>query len=417
MENLNSVEIWLNNVAISHSNSEGTYDRYKRNLQSFCNFIGKTPQQILEEYEKSSDRDFKKKYAQLLRAFRSHLFTKQLSPNTIHSGTTAVKSFFKYNDLPLGHVPMAQQRVLYHNRDITKKEIKLILDASRPREKAFYIIMAQSGLRPHTISHLKYKHIKEDFEKKIVPCKIDVPQEIAKGKYGSYFTFIGKEGVKYLRAYLNTRPNLKDDDYLFPMQGSTERVNPKSITGLFTRTVLKLQQKGLIAVKQEVEGKPRDIRLYNLRKFFRKFAHQAGSEIRDFWMGHTVKAGVDDHYRPQDVEFHRKLYKEKAMPFLRIETHTPTETDKKITELEEENKELGTKVTELDKRIKKYEDMEKDFYHLMKDYNNWDYRLRKERESWQELIRLQQKQVEAFRDEVEKLRKEKEELEKKQKKK
>jgi integrase len=417
METFNSVEVWLNNVAISHSNSEGTYKKYRRNFQSFCDFIGKTPQQILEECEKSSDRDFKKKYAQLLRAFRSHLFIKQLSPNTIHSGTTAVKSFFKYNDLPLGHVPMAQQRVLYHNRDITKKEIKLILDASRPREKAFYIIMAQSGLRPHTISHLKYKYIKEDFEKNTIPCKIDVLQGIAKGQYHPYFTFIGEEGVKYSRAYLNTRPNLKDDDYLFPMQGSTERVNPKSITGLFTRTVLKLQQKGLIDVKQEVEGKPRDIRFYNLRKFFRKYAHQAGFEFVQFWMGHTVKAGVDDHYRPQDVEFHRKLYKEKAMPFLRIETHTPTEIDKKITELEEENKKLGTEVAALSTSIKKYKQMETDFYSLLGDYNSWDDRLKKERKSWQELIRLQHKTVEAFRDEVEKLKKEKEKLEKKQKRK
>ena len=392
METLNPVEVWLNNVAISHSNSEGTYKKYKRNLRSFCNFIGKTPQQILEEYEKSSDRDFKKKYAQLLRAFRSHLFTKQLSPNTIHSGTTAVKSFFKYNDLPLGHVPMAQQRVLYHNRDITKEEIKLILDASRPREKAFYIIMAQSGLRPHTISHLKDKHIKEDFEKKIIPCKIDVPQEIAKGQYHSYFTFIGEEGVKYLRAYLNTRPNLKDDDYLFPMQGSTERVNPKSITGLFTRTVLKLQQNGLIDVKQEVKGKPRDIRLYNLRKFFRKYAHQAGFEFVQFWMGHKVKAGVDDHYRPRDVEFHRKLYKEKAMPFLRIETHTPTETDKKMTELEDKSKVLDTHIRTLLLEREQFKE---------------------ERESWREAIRLQHEQVTAFRKEAKKLRERLEKLEKK----
>jgi len=307
-----------------------------------------------------------------------------------------VKSFFKYNDLPLGHVPMAQQRVLYHNRDITKEEIKLILDASRPREKAFYIIMAQSGLRPHTISRLKYKHIKEDFEKKIIPCKIDVPQEIAKGQYHSYFTFIGKEGVKYLRAYLNTRPNLKDDDYLFPMQGSTERVNPKSITGLFTRTVLKLQQNGLIDVKQEVKGKPRDIRLYNLRKFFRKYAHQAGFEFVQFWMGHKVKAGVDDHYRPRDVEFHRKLYKEKAMPFLRIETHTPTETDKKMTELEDKSKVLDTHIRTLLLEREQFKE---------------------ERESWREAIRLQHEQVTAFRKEAKKLRERLEKLEKKQKKK
>ena len=53
-------------------------------------------------------------------------------------------------------------------------------------------------------------------------------------------------------------------------------------------------------------------------------------------MGHTVKEGVDEHYRPTDVEFHRKLYAAKAMPFLRLETATPTETEKTIEELREQ---------------------------------------------------------------------------------
>jgi hypothetical protein len=36
------------------------------------------------------------------------------------------------------------------------------------------------------------------------------------------------------------------------------------------------------------------------------------------------------------VKFHRKLYAEKAMPFLRLETATPTETEKTIAELREQ---------------------------------------------------------------------------------
>ena len=44
----------------------------------------------------------------------------------------------------------------------------------------------------------------------------------------------------------------------------------------------------------------------------------------------------DVHYfSREDVEFQRELYREKAMPHLRIETSTPTETDKTIKNLEE----------------------------------------------------------------------------------
>jgi len=265
---LNPVETWLNNVSISHSNSKRTRVGYKRNFLHFCEFIGKTPERIMAEYEDSTDRQFKRRYAEYLRAFRSAEFQKGLAPSTISYRVATVKSFFKYNDLPLGYVPPAQMRVTYHNRDVTHEELKLIFDASRPRERAFFAISAQSGLRPVTLCSLRLKHIKEDFVKKRVPCKIDVPQELAKGKYRGYFTFISDEAVKYLEAYLNTRRNITDEDFLFVKQGTQQKANPKSLSSLFSRTLQKIHEKGLIKVEQKKRGKPRNVRLYSLRKFF-----------------------------------------------------------------------------------------------------------------------------------------------------
>ena len=351
---LDPIKVWLNNVAVSHSNSESTSNVYTRHFKAFCNFIGKTPRQILEEYKESTDRQFRRGYARLLRAFISELHQQQLSPNTINIAATTVKSFFKYNDLPLGHVPNVRKRILYHNRDITREEVNLILDASRPRERAFYTMMAQSGLRPATICSLRYRHIKEDFENGAIPCKIDIPEEIAKGKYHSYFTFIGQEGVHYLRAYLNTRPRIVDDSYLFVKQGSqNEPFTPKSVSMLFLKTLRKLHDKGLIDIKQKGERAPHDVRLYNLRKFFRKYAHQAGLEIVQFWMGHIVRVGVDEHYRPQDVEWHRKLYAEKAMPYLRMETATPIETERTIKELQQQLQQRDKELAQLRENMKK----------------------------------------------------------------
>ena len=255
--------------------------------------------------------------------------------------------------MPIGFVPAIKLRVLYHNRDITHEEIRLILDASRPRERAFYAIMAQSGLRPNTICDLKYENIREDFESNIIPCKIEIPQEIAKGKYHSFFTFICEDAVKYLKSYLIVRPDIKDEDYIFLKEGTKQRTNPKSLSALFGRTANKLKEKGKMKLKQKKENKPHDIRLYNLRKFFRKHANPAGFEFVQFWMGHTVNAGQDDHYRPRDVEFHRKLFAEKAMPHLRLETATPTETDKAITTLEEENRELKDQIERLETTMQK----------------------------------------------------------------
>ncbi|MHA2315572.1 MAG: tyrosine-type recombinase/integrase [Candidatus Hermodarchaeia archaeon] len=353
MEQLDPVETWLANVAISNSDSKSTRDLYKSNLQRFCSFIGKTPKQILEDYNSSSERELRRRYAQYIQAFGAAQSKKKLTPCTIASRIGAVKSFFKYNDLPLAFIPAPRLRVTYHNRDITHEELRLILGASRPREKAFFAIMAQSGLRPDTICNLKYWNIKEDLIHNRIPCKIEIPEEIAKGKYHSYFTFIGEEAFKYLRAYLNIRPDIADEDYLFLKQGTKQKTSPKSISNLFARTVKKLRNKGLMEVKQKGRKKPRDVRLYNLRKWFRKHAHEAGFELVQFWMGHIVRAGQEEHYRPTDVEFHRKLYAEKAMPFLRLETATPTETEKVFTTLKQENRELRDQIENLETVMQK----------------------------------------------------------------
>ena len=186
-----------------------------------------------------------------------------------------------------------------------------------------------------------------------------MPQEIAKGKYRGYFTFIGHEAVEYLKAYPHTRRRITKDDFLFVKQGTKQQANPKSFSGLFSRTLQKLQEKGLIEVEQKEIDKPRDVRLYSLRKFFRKHANQAGFEVVEFWMGHLVKTGQEEHYRPTDVEFHRTLYAEKAMPFLRLETATPTETEKTIEELKKQLEDRDKEIKAMKETMAKIEPLVK----------------------------------------------------------
>ncbi len=70
---------------------------------------------------------------------------------------------------------------------------------------------------------------------------------------------------------------------------------------------------------------------------------------------HKVRIGQEEHYRPRDVEFHRELYAEKAMPFLRLETATPTETEKTIEELKKQLAERDEEITAMKETIAKIE--------------------------------------------------------------
>ena len=277
------------------------------------------------------------------------------------------KVFFKYNDLPLGHIPQAKNGIVYHNRDITKEEIVQLMAVVKIREKAFFAVMTQSGLRPHTIKQLKLKHL-EAFDK--IPCKIEVPKEIAKGKYGSYMTFIGSDAIKYLKQYFSIRKDLSPESLLFcNYKDCNKPVNTKDVSRVFQLAAQKLEKSG--ALDYEIrKGKPSELRLYNLRKFFRKYANQMGFENVNYLMGHAV-SGSDAHYKPQDPEFYRELYKEKAMPFLRLETSDPLETENAITTMKQENRKLKNQIVELENMMKKiysrvfYEKTEQE------EHNNW----------------------------------------------
>lgn len=337
---LSVVEAWLDNVAYSHSESASTRDNYSRDLKDFCTFINASPETILKEYEATTDRVFRRRYAQLLRSWISKLSNRGYAKNSVSCKVSAVKSFFKYNDLPLAYVPVAKTQITFHNRDLAKKELVMVIKSSSTRERAFYSVMSQSGLRPGTLSRLRLRHVEPELSKGIVPCKVEVPAELSKGEFGAYFSFIGEEAIDRLKAYLATRPRLDPEDFLFVNHGSDKHLNRKSVTNIFSDTVQKLRGKGLLKFKDNRPGKPRELRLYCLRKWFRNQAAQAGVEYVNFWMGHKANYKAphipksDEHYfSREDVEFQRGVYREKAMPFLRLDEPTPTETERTITEL------------------------------------------------------------------------------------
>lgn len=336
------VGTWLTLVSYSHSQSKSTEEQYKRVWGRFSRSVGMTAKQVLADYENLGETIARKKHAQIIRAWIGQLDKERLTNTSIKVMVGAIKSFYKYNDLPLGLVPQAMGGIVYHNRDITKEEIVQVMSISKIREKAFFAVMAQSGLRPHTMKQLKLKNL-ESFDS--LPCKIEVPQEITKGKFGSHVTFIDSDAIKYLKQYLATRTDLTPNSLLFCSHtDSTKMVNVKDVSRAFRMAARKLEESG--ALNFEIrEGKPSELRLYILRKFFRKYANQMGFEHVNYMMGHTT-TGSDSSYTPKDPEWYRNLYKDKAMPFLRLESATPTETDKTIAELkrqlEERDKQVET---------------------------------------------------------------------------
>ncbi len=316
-----TIKIWLDRKC----SSENSKRSHLRDISYFIRDSGIDPDQIVAEWKRVRFNPIEKeKFLITLNETLEDYLSQIMAKKDLTIGTklklwSRVKSFFKTFHIPIEVVePKINVYTVYHNRTIEKEEIRRILDASELREKAFFLMMLESGLRPDTLVRLKYKHIKEEFEKGIIPMKIVVPAEIVKDKVGDRFTFIGEDGYKYLKEYLSTLGKLSDEDYIFqPSRKKKLKGKPlpaHTFSNYFRRLALKLN-----ITEPSVKGKPYPVRLYCLRKYFR--ANFKGDEsIREFLMGHTL--GVDVHYINRDqVERFRQVYAQ-AYPYIRVYEQT-----------------------------------------------------------------------------------------------
>jgi integrase len=359
MLTVDPVEMWLDSVDRSHSNSRHTRIGYLQLFVEFLSYVGTTAEQILNDYDVMDEKQFKRKYTPIINSYVASKAKANYAPSSQLKALSAVKSFFKYNSLPLNFIPTVNPMVVFHNRDITKEEIEEIVRNSQPREKAFYALMVQSGLRPNEICNLKV----EDFEQLLsgntpIPCLIQIRQEATKGKYSSYFSFAGKEAIDYIKEYFK-RDNrtVTLESYVFTKDDGESQTDTDLISHLFRRTVTRLKKEHKLNFKNKESeiANRNELRLYNLRKYFRNHAGQAGQDYVNFWMGHSL--GVDGHYfSGTDTEMHRNKYIEKAMPNLRIEEKAPGENEQVIITLQ---KELKSQRVENEALRKEVEEMRK----------------------------------------------------------
>jgi len=227
--------------------------------------------------------------------------------------------------------------------NITKDEINWITKNSKPREQAFYTIMRQSGLSPNTIRQLKIKHLEKIREPDTpIPCKIDIPHEIEKNRFGRHPSFIAEESVKDLKKYLTKRElqdkeKLTPESLLFTLHSKpNKQINMKEMNRAFKKTAKKIRH-----------GKSNSLQLNALREFFKRKSAEMGHSHVNYLMGNMNKA-PNGIYTPEDDEFYRKLYKELVMDSLEIEPQTPSEIKK---HLQKETQELRDRLERIERTV------------------------------------------------------------------
>jgi len=172
LQQYETVRTWINKKC----GSLETAKYYIPNLMKFCELHNTNPNEIVKEWKRIR-YDWKERERFLdewSEKIENYYASMNFAPLTKLGKISSVISFFRSYKIPIEVQTNRHTYVKYHNRDIHRDELKRILDHSDLREKTFFLVMAESGLRPSTLVQLKYRDIREDFENGTIPMKINV---------------------------------------------------------------------------------------------------------------------------------------------------------------------------------------------------------------------------------------------------
>lgn len=299
--------------------SKHTLYQYVFGVYRFSKWMDKAPDTMIRDVLENKCSGM---YVVKIDDFIGDLQAEDLAPGTINNHVKGVKVLFKVNGMGLTLPFRVPKSVRYPDRSPTPEELAQMIEVADLRDKVIVSLLALSGVRIGTLVKLQCRHVKHDLENGVAPVHMHIEAEITKGKYHDYDTFIGCEGVEYLKAYLKARSlgnerlesghkrGMPPEEIVdsFPLirnehKTMVEAISPSTvhyaIHGLYRKA-------GLI----KKCGRARyDLRAHSIRKYFRT---QLGAistvptDYIEYMMGHTVSTYND--IRMKGVEFLRDLY-------------------------------------------------------------------------------------------------------------
>lgn len=212
------VSSWFKDV---EQGSDITASVYLRRLGAFCNRHNTTPDKFVKLAKKERER--------LIQKTIQDMSAEGLAGSYIHNSLKSVKSWLQYNDIPLQKkfkIKGASRTPTLKNETVpSQDQLKEVLNCADVVERVCISLVAFSGVRLQVLGNFNGSNglkigdfpemsIKENavtFER--VPTLVVVRDELSKTG-NEYNSFLGQEGISYLKAYLESR--LKNGESLDP---------------------------------------------------------------------------------------------------------------------------------------------------------------------------------------------------------
>lgn len=344
---------WLDTIT-----SPATKNNYLLGLQTFTEWVCKTPDELLTEAEQEATTLMRKrKITTYLIGFKKYLQEKELAPLSQKNYLTGVKSFYQFNYIELPKLKSEKAKPLKKNNAIpTKEDIQDTLKVCDHLERAIILVGVSSGLSANEIINLKIKDFKEGYDSVTEITTLDLRRQKATVDFITFFT---PETSRAIKEYLNYRARtvktgetkrlnqlekqrvFSDSGYLFILRKVSDdflkdrdeekrKLNREAFMKIFRDISEKAQ-------KNTIKGDWNLIRSHNIRKYFNSALLNAGADFFhvELFMGHTLPS-TQEHYFRASPEKLKEIYK-KYIPYLTIQKELDISESPEYLAIKKEN--------------------------------------------------------------------------------
>lgn len=369
---------WLGSIT-----RKGTKYGYKTAFRGYAYFTEMTASALIDEALADAKKDprerqdvvlrrlvkfyhwLKKEYPKKSRGKGEHrVVGKGVSDKMAHYFIGAVRSFYATYDVTVrmrGRHKLPRPRVVNKRMKVGGEQVKVLVDHARtPRDRAIILTLFQSGMDVSTLCSLKYGDVAEGFDKDEHPLKL----ELYRPKTGvEYYTFLGKDAVQALRAYVADMKargvDFSNDASLFLKERGKQTLTTNLVQNMMKDVAVR---SGLVDEKNN--GKAfNPLSPHALRESFGSLMINSGvpDTIVDFWLGHSI-GEMAEAYKGVQFESLKQIYleREKLISISAVEVDVEEIETKLRVEVEESKKELQKLVNGLATKSLRLEEENKD---------------------------------------------------------
>ncbi len=207
---------------------------------------------------------------------------------------STIRSFFMHNRAPMP--PDPSYRIRSDKEPVvsrlTVEEFRKIVLASNPTYRAVWLCMLQAGMGCNEVIYWSdhgWPSLKRQLREGRHPIRIELPGRKRNRNVKPYYTFIGRDAIEALEAYLEQRPNVDGPIFI------TKFGQPLTYWTLWRYWMRKLRELGLIKPRRG-RGVRYGKNPHAIRSLFRSRWRLSGCdpEVAEFFLGHDIdKLGYD----------------------------------------------------------------------------------------------------------------------------